>query len=1201
MGATATSEIFLFERFRLDRRRGGGLFCADENGGYIPVTIGARALDVLSVLVQRHGDLVLKEDIMTAVWGGTVVADSNLPTQIFALRRILDEGRAGGSCIQTVAGRGYRFVASVTHSAGDALAGARALVRGEKPDQIVTTATRNIFAEKTEDIESSTSSAIYRPPAERRPITVLSASIVGSPLSASELDPEQLLDTMAVLYRDCAEAINRYDGFVANLAGNGLLAYFGYPAAHEDDSERAARAGLTLVDIVGRFEAPYRLQARVGIATGLVVIGGAIAERMEGQPGVVGAAPNLATTLQALAEPSDVLIAESTRRQLGTFFDLGDLGPQQSGGACHRIWRVLGERRGLGRFEALRSSDTPLVGRDEEVALLLRLWTQAKAGDGHAALISGEAGVGKSRLAAAFEEHLEQEPYHRLRYFCSAYHQNSALHPIIAQLERAAQFERDDTLQLKLEKLETLLTSISLNEEDIALLADLLLLPLSSHYPPLNFAPQRKKEKTYTAWLHQLEALAKHRPVVVVFEDLQWIDPTSRELLDLIIERVEQQRVLLIITFRPEFQPLWVGQPQVSALSLNRLNRRNAATLVRGLVSVESGFPNDVVDAIVERCDGVPLFLEELTKAVEEAAGVGRPFAMATGRELPVPATLHASLIARLDRLGSVPKEVAQLGATIGRRFSFELLAAAATQSEPDLQAALTMLIEAGLVFQRGAFPQASFLFKHALVQEAAYGTLLRTPRQLMHARVADALLSADNEKEIAPPEIIAYHLENAGRSPEAIHYWGKAGEQAARHAANREAIEHFHRALSLLQTLPESPQRQRVELTVLSQLAPALMSVHGWSAREVGEVVERAADVGRRLESAAELAPSIANLWLFNSGSGRVDQAYEISADLFRIARELDDPEVKLQAHHTAWVLEMNRGLFAKGSEHIEAGLSLYDEEAHAHHRHVYVGHDPGVCGLIMNAKAQWALGHPEKARHLTGETLVLARRLQHAPSIAHALIYACEVQTVLSEVSAVKSAASELLALSDEQGLLQARANGLMFLGWALAFSGDSEQGVAHLEQGLRALNKIGARGHVTHYLCFMAEGFLSAGRYADGLGQVTQALDLAAEIEEHWYVPRLHQVRAELLLRLRGPQEEAVEASLRQAILVARQLGAKGWELPTTVRLARLWLDRGRRREGRELLAPIYGWFTEGFDTPDLREAKALLEALDAASST
>jgi len=1153
---------------------------------------------VLSVLVQRHGDLVLKEDIMTAVWRGIVVADSNLPTQIFALRRILDRGRARGSCIQTVSGRGYRFVASVTHSAAGAFGGARELVPREKTDQILTTATRPIFAETTEDIEASTLSAIHRPPAERRPITVLSASIVSFPLSASELDPEELLDTMAALYRDCAEAINRYDGFVANLAGNGLLAYFGYPAAHEDDAERAARAGLTLVDMVGRFEAPYRLQARVGIATGLVVIGGVITERMEGHPGVVGAVPNLATTLQALAEQNHVLIAESTRRQLGAFFDLDDLGPQQSGGESYRIWRVLGERQGLGRFEALRSSDTPLVGRDEEVALLLRLWTQAKAGDGHAVLISGEAGVGKSRLAAAFEKHLEQEPHYRLRYFCSAYRQNSALHPIIAQLERAAQFERDDTLQLKLEKLETLLTSISLNGEDIALLTDLLSLPLSSDYPPLNFAPQRKKEKTCTAWLHQLEALARHRPVLVVFEDLQWIDPTSRELLDLIIERVDRQRVLLIITFRPEFQPLWIGQPQVSALSLNRLNRRNAATLVRGLTSVGSGLPNDVVDAIVERCDGVPLFLEELTKAVmEEAAGVGRPFAIATGRELPVPATLHASLIARLDRLGSVPKEVAQIGATIGRGFSFELLAAAATQSEPDLQAALTMLIEAGLVFQHGALPQANFLFKHALVQEAAYGTLLRTPRQLVHARVADALLSADDEKEISPPEIIAYHLENAGRSPEAIHYWREAGEQAACHAANREAIEHFDRALSLLETMPESSQRQRVELAVLSRLAPALMSVHGWSAREVGEVVERAADVGRRLESAAEFAPSIANLWLFNSGSGRVDQAYEISADLFRIARELDDPEVKLQAHHTAWVLEMNRGLFAKGSEHIEAGLSLYDEQAHAHHRHVYVGHDPGVCALIMNAKAQWALGHPERARHLTGETLVLARRLQHAPSIAHALTYACEVQTVLSEVSAVKATASELLALSDEQGLLQARANGLMFLGWALALSGDHEQGVEHLEQGLCALNTMGARGHVTHYLCFMAEGYLSARRYADGLGQVTRALDLASEIEEHWYVPRLHQVRAELLLRLHGPQEEAVETCLRQAILVAQQLGAKGWELPTTVRLARLWLDSGRRTEGRELLAPIYEWFTEGFDTPDLQEAKALLEALDA----
>jgi len=583
---------------------------------------------------------------------------------------------------------------------------------------------------------------------------------------------------------------------------------------------------------------------------------------------VVGAAPSLATSLRTLAEPNTVLIAESTRRQVGVFFELDDLGTLRSDGTPQHIWRARGARPGLSRFEALRSGDTPLVGREEEIALLLRRWSNAKAGDGHAVLLSGEPGVGKSRLAAALEERLGEEPHHRLLYFCSPYHQNSALYPIIAQLERAAGFERDDVTELKLEKLEGLLAALSSIEEDIALLADLLSLGESPRYPLLDFTPQRKKEKTFAAWLRQIEALSAQRPVLIVFEDLQWIDPTSRELLDLIIERLEGWPVLLIATFRSEFQPPWTGQPGLTAISLNPLNRRNSAMLVQGLVGAGTRLPNDVADAIVERCDGVPLFLEELTKVILEEA------LKAPGGPISVPATLHASLLARLDRLGPDAKEVAQIGAAIGRQFSFELLAASAAQNQPKLEAAVTALVEASLVFQRGALQQASFLFKHALVQEAAYATLLRAQRQHLHARIADVLLLGAGEKAAVAPEIIAHHLQSAGRSLEAISYWRDAGERSVRRAANTEAIEHFRRVLSLLETRPESPERWRVEVAVLSQLAPALMSVHGWSAQEAGDVAEKAADIACRLESATELAPSIANLWLFNSGSGRVDQA---------------------------------------------------------------------------------------------------------------------------------------------------------------------------------------------------------------------------------------------------------------------------------------------------------------------------------------
>jgi class 3 adenylate cyclase/predicted ATPase len=1037
---------------------------------------------------------------------------------------------------------------------------------------------------------------------ERRHLTVMFCDLVGSTVLSNSLDPEDLREIIG-RYHDCVtQAVARFDGFVARYMGDGVLAYFGYPQAHEDNAERAVRAGLAMLGAIEDIEAPGQLQARVGIATGLVVVGDLLAEGQTRDRDVVGATPNLAARLQALAEPGTVVIADTTRAEVGALFDVQDLGLHDLRGFAERqrVWRILGDSGLHSRFDALRSGDVPLVGREQELAALHGLWTTAKAGEGRVVLLSGEPGIGKSRLSAAFSEQLRSAPHGYVQYFCSPHHRDSALFPFVSELERAAGYAREDALDARLDALESLAGAPQGSEAgDVALFADLLSLQGSPRYPPLMLPPQRKKQRTFEALLRRLGTLAQRQPLLIVFEDLHWIDPTSLELLNLIVARIAQWPALLVLSFRPEFQPPWTDQAAVSALSLDRLSPQDAMALVGTLRGNQTALPGDVVDDIVERCNGVPLFLEELTKAVlDETGGPERARALVSavpGAMPAVPPTLQASLIARLDRLGSVAAEVAQIGAAIGAEFSFALLAAIASRDESELRRALGRLIEAGLVLERGASPQTVLSFKHALLQDAAYATLLREPRRRLHGRVADALLSAAGGTSGTAPEIIAHHLQNADRPREALGYWRQAGEQAVRRAANREAVAHFRRALSLVEAQPETPERWQAELAILSGLCPALMNVHGWSAPEIGQTVERAGEVGLRLNSHAALAPIIAGLWLFNIGRGRYDKGDENSHHLFRIARDLDDQEILLQAHHSAWPIRFFRGQWVEADEHVKAGLALYDEERHAHHRAVYLGHDPAICGLTMDASAQWALGYSTRADRLLDEAMVLARRLRHPPSLVIALWFQIASRITWGEPAAVIEMAPELLSLSDEHGLPHARAIAQMQLGWALAHTGDTAEGMARLEEGLGLYTRIGFRQALTWCLCLMSESLMAVGRYTEGLEQIGRAFDVSQEMGEQYYAPRLYTVRSALLLHTQGRDSEAAEASLRQGLEVARRQGARGWELQVATELGRLWLDRGRRDAARHLLGPIYAWFTEGFDKPDLLKARALLDEL------
>ncbi|HVH74903.1 MAG TPA: AAA family ATPase [Stellaceae bacterium] len=1038
-----------------------------------------------------------------------------------------------------------------------------------------------------------------RPPAdvaaaERRQVTILFCDVVGSTELATRLDPEDLREVIGAYQHCVAEQLSRFGGFVAKYMGDGILAYFGYPLAHEEDAEQAVRAGLAIVYAVGRLALAQRLEVRLGIATGLVVVGDLLGAGAAQERGVVGETPNLAARLQSLAGGNEIVIADATRRHVGGLFELRDLGPQELKGFAGtvRAWQVLGQSGLASRFEALRSRETPLVGREEELELLLRRWSQASGGEGRVVLLSAEPGIGKSRLAEALAEGIAGEPHVRLRYYCSPHHGESALYPVIGQLERAAGFEHDDDAAAKREKLARLLGGAA--AEDLPLLADLLSLPAGPGAAP-DFTPQRKKERTFEALLRQLASLARGQPVLMLFEDVHWIDPTSLELLDRTIAGVERLPVLLIATFRPEFQPSWVGQAHVTVLALSRLGRREGTALVERLAA-NAALPADIVEEILDRTDGVPLFLEEVTKVVlEAAAGAAHgTIAAIPGARATVPATLQASLMARLDRLGVAPREVAQTAAAIGREFSYDLVTAVAARGEAETRAALDRLVAAGLVFQRGTPPAADYQFKHALVQDTAYGTLLRGPRQALHARIAAAIESRAPDRVEREPEILAYHLAEAGEAKRAAHYWKKAGETAVRRAANREAIGHFRRALAIVEAQPEGNERWREELAILSQLAPAMMWVYGWSAPEAGAVVERAAEIGRRLPSSPEIAPSVANLWLFNSARGRFDRSDEIAADLFRIARALDDPEILLQAHHCSWATRFFQARFREAGEHVAAATELYDEERHAHHRHVYLGHDPGVCRLNFASCLANAQGYPDRARRLAEEGLVLARRLNHAASLANALWRACEVYAVLDEPEAVRGYATELLRLADSAGLSTPRFYGTGFLGWAAARLGEVEEGLARLDEANRVLRGLGTHVHATFLLGLRAEALMAAGRYAETLQQANEALEATSQ-GEATYLSHLHRVRAAALRHLRDARDPEIEADLQRALSVAREQEAKGWEIGAATDLARLWADADRRAEAYELLAPVYDSFTEGFDTADLRAAKAVLDEL------
>ena len=1040
--------------------------------------------------------------------------------------------------------------------------------------------------------------------AERRQVTVMFSDLVGSTSLSVRMDPEDLREVISAYQKCVAETVHRFDGFVARYMGDGIVVYFGYPQAHEDDAERAVRAGLELITAVTALKSRASLQTRVGIATGVVVVGDLLSSGEAQERGMVGKTPNLAARLQGIAEPNSVVICDSTRRLLGNLFELKDLGPRddlKGVDEATRAWAALRASSIASRFEALHASSmTTLVGREEEFGLLLRRWARAKNGEGQVVLLSGEPGIGKSRLTAALLESVLAEPHTCLRYFCSPQHRDSALYPIIGQMERAAGLAHDDSPRARLDKLDALLARTSTSAPDAALFAEMLSLTNDGRYPTTELMPQLRRQRTLEALTAQMEALTRTGPVLMIFEDVQWIDPTSLEALGRAVDQIRSVRLLLIMTFRPEFDPPWIGSPHVTALTINRLGRRDIEAMISRVVG-DKLLPPSIQQDIIERTDGIPLFVEEMTKAVLEAESEGAAEHVVTAVPSPalaVPSSLHASLMARLDRLGPA-KELAQIGAAIGREFSHALLAAVVRKPEGELESALDRLIAAGLLFRQGIPPHATYLFKHALVQDAAYGTLLREPRRALHARIAETLESHFAKTADSQPELLARHCTEAGLIEKAAGWWGKAGQRSLARSALVEAAEQLTRALGQIATLPPSAELRRAEIRLQVALINPLLHVKGYAAPESKAAVERARLLIERAEALGEpsedpllLFSVLYGSWVANFIAFNGHVMRELATRFLELAEKQGAAVPRMIGHRLMGTSLTATGDIAEARAHHDQAIALYDP---ARHRPLVTrfGQDAGVSALSFRSLSLWFLGYPDAALADADHALKVAREIGQAATLMFALAITNFTRIFCRSCGAASERIDELIALADEKGASQRKAEGVIQKGCVLALIGEAPGAVQMITSGATAWQATGAKVWVPLYLSYLAMAYAEVGQINDARRCIDEAMTAMEATNERWYEADIHRIAGEIALISPKPNGAKAEAYFAHALAVARKQQAKSFELRAAMSMARLWCDQGKPDEARDLLAPVYGWFTEGFDTSDLKQAKVMLD--------
>ncbi|RMF86874.1 MAG: hypothetical protein D6736_14115 [Nitrospinota bacterium] len=1034
---------------------------------------------------------------------------------------------------------------------------------------------------------------------------MLFCDLVDSTTLAGQLDPEDLREVIQAYQAACAGVIERFEGHIAQYLGDGLLVYFGYPQAHEDDARRAVRAGLGMVDALGilntRLEQEYgvRLAVRVGMHTGLVVVGEMGAGGRQEQL-ALGETPNIAARLQGLAAPDTVVMGEATYRLVQDAFTTEDYGSHALKGIAGRqqVYRVVqakGTQRRVEIPDAWRR--VPLVGRDTEVMLLRERWAQAKAGQGQVVLLSGEAGIGKSRLVQALKDHIAEEVHTCQECRCSPYHTNSTFFPLLELLRHTLHWHPHDSAEEKLHKLEKTLAQKHLDiKTALPLFTTLLALPLpEDQYTPLPSPSPHQRHQTMDAFLQIMWALTVEHPVLFILEDLHWIDPSTLELLDRLIEQGSTRRLLLVLTCRPTFHPPWPLREHLTFLPLRRVSRHHAEQMVARITG-NKPLPAEVLEQIVVKTDGVPLFVEELTKMVLESGwlretAVGYTLARPLPT-LPIPATLHDSLMARLDRLGTA-KGMAQLGATIGRQFSYELLQALAPRDESTLQQELGRLVAAELLYQRGVPPHATYLFKHALIQETAYQSLLKSTRQQYHQQIAQVFVARFPETVETQPELVAHHYTEAGLSRQAVEYWQRAGQHAIERSAHLEAIEHLTKGLAVLKALPDTPEHTQQECNLQISLGSALMAAKGWSAPAVEQAYMRARELCQQMGDSPQYFSVLRGLWTFYNVRGKLQAAYELAEQCLTLAQRMPDPVFLLWAHQMLGATLFFRGALPLARTHLEQGIALYDPQQSS--SQALRALHATVVSYGNLAEILWCLGYPDQALQRLQQGIALAQEPSRLFSLAYALDLAARLHQFRQEKQITQEKAEAVITIAREQGFPLLLARGTIVRGWSLAAQGQVEEGITQMQEGMEAYRSIEAKVGEVYHRALLAEGYAKRGHPAEGVRILDEILTPGSRLEEHRWESELYRLKGDCLLHL-GPEKSAEAAScFQQALDITRRQQAKSLELRAAMSLCRLWQQQGKRRDAYDLLAPIYHWFTEGFETKTLQEAKVLLKAL------